>query len=187
MRTLVAIATLALLGLASRPALAQHDHHHHTDHADHAPAAGDAPVDEPRPFELGVIIVGGRFDQTFYEGDYAGATLATRAGDRLDACAESFREGFVHDPWVARRLPALVRAVGLRVESIRSHGYVEALVPGFMLGSWADMGADALAATGRVEPSAAAELKAEARRRIASGEYFGHIAYVSVVARHVGS
>lgn len=75
MRTLVAIATLALLGLASRPALAQHDHHHHTDHADHAPAAGDAPVDEPRPFELGVIIVGGRFDQTFYEGDYAGASV----------------------------------------------------------------------------------------------------------------
>jgi ubiquinone/menaquinone biosynthesis C-methylase UbiE len=122
-----------------------------------------------------------------FEGDYAGATLATRAGDRLDACAEAFREGFVHDPWVARRLPALVRAAGLRVESIRSHGYVEALAPGFMLGSWVDMGADALAATGRVEPSAAAELKAEARRRIDSGEFFGHIAYLSVVARHVGT
>ena len=104
-----------------------------------------------------------------FEGDYATATLATRAGDPLDTCAEAFREGFVHDPWLVRRLPGLVRAAGLQVQSIRSYGYVEVLAPGFMLGSWVDMGADALAASGRADPSAAAELKAEARRRIASG------------------
>jgi ubiquinone/menaquinone biosynthesis C-methylase UbiE len=118
-----------------------------------------------------------------FEGDYATATLATRRGDDLDACTEAFREGFVHDPWLARRLPALVRAAGLRVESVRSHGYVETLAPGFMLGSWVDMGADALVASGRADPSAAAELKAEARRRLGSGEYFGHIAYLSLVGR----
>lgn len=118
-----------------------------------------------------------------FDGDYATATLATRAGDRLDTCAEAFREGFVHDPWLVRRLPALVRAAGLQVQSIRSHGYVEILAPGFMLGSWVDMGADALAASGRTDASGAAELKAEARRRIAGGEYFGHIAYLSLVAR----
>jgi hypothetical protein len=82
-----------------------------------------------------------------------------------------------------RRLPALVRAAGLQIQSLRSYGYVEALAPGFMLGSWVDMGADALVASGRRDPSAAAELKAEARRRIASGEFFGHIAYASLVAR----
>ena len=118
-----------------------------------------------------------------FEGDYATATVATRPGDRLDACAEAFREGFVLDPWLARRLPALVRAAGLRVESVRSHGYVETLAPGFMLGSWVDMGAAALVASGRADPGEAAELRAEARRRIASGEYFGHIAYVSLVGR----
>lgn len=75
------------------------------------------------------------------------------------------------------------RTAGLQIQSIRSHGYVEALAPGFMLGSWVDMGADALVASGRAHPSAAAELKVEARRRLASGEYFGHIAYLSLVAR----
>jgi SAM-dependent methyltransferase len=118
-----------------------------------------------------------------FEGDYATATLATRAGDDLQACADAFRESFVHDPWLARRLPALVREAGLRIQSVRSHGYVESLEPGFMLASWVDMGADALVASGRAGPDAAARLKAEARRRVAAGEYFGHIAYLSVVAR----
>jgi len=118
-----------------------------------------------------------------FEGDYATATLATRAGDPLDRCADAFRENFVHDPWLVRRLPAMVRAAGLQVEIARSHGYVETVAPGFMLRSWVDMGADALVASGRADSSVAAELKAEARRRIASGEYFGHIAYMSLVAR----
>ena len=36
--------------------------------------------------------------------------------------------------------------------------------------------------SGRIGADMAAALKAEARRRIASGEYFGHIAYMSCVA-----
>ncbi len=48
-----------------------------------------------------------------FEGDYATGTLATSAGDPLDACAEAFREHFVHDPWLVRRLPALLRGVGV--------------------------------------------------------------------------
>jgi hypothetical protein len=48
------------------------------------------------------------------------------------------------------------------------------------------MGADALVASGRADANAAAELKAEARRRVARGEYFGHIAYMSLVARKSG-
>jgi ubiquinone/menaquinone biosynthesis C-methylase UbiE len=118
-----------------------------------------------------------------FEGDYATATFATKAGDPLDSCAEAFREHFVHDPWLVRRLPALVRAAGARLESVRSYGYVEALEPGFMLSSWVDLGADALVAAGRIGTDTASALKAEARRRVARGEYFGHIAYMSVVAR----
>ena len=118
-----------------------------------------------------------------FEGDYATATVATRAGDELEACTDAFREQFVHDPWMVRRLPALVAEAGLQVDRVRSHGYVESHAPGFMLPSWVDMGADALVATGRADSGVAAKLKAEARRRIASGEYFGHIAYLSLVAR----
>jgi SAM-dependent methyltransferase len=128
-----------------------------------------------------VLRSGGRL--LVFEGDYATATLATRAGDPLNACAEAFREHFVHDPWLVRRLPALVRAAGAAVERVRSHGYVEAGTAGFMLASWVDLGADALAGAGRIGPDEASLLKAEARRRVASGEYFGHIAYMSLVAR----
>jgi hypothetical protein len=67
-------------------------------------------------------------------------------------------------------------------ECTRSYGYVEASKPGFMLPSWVDLGADALAASGRIGADLAAALKAEARRRVASGQYFGHLAYMSLVA-----
>jgi hypothetical protein len=36
--------------------------------------------------------------------------------------------------------------------------------------------------SGRIGADMAAALKAEARRRVTSGEYFGHIAYMSCVA-----
>jgi len=118
-----------------------------------------------------------------FEGDYATGTLATGAGDPLEVCAEAFRDGSVNDSWLVRRLPALVRSVGLQRLHVRSYGYVEAPEPGWMLPSFVDYGADALAASGRIGAEMAAALKAEARRRVASGEYFGHIAYMSCVAR----
>ena len=46
-----------------------------------------------------------------------------------------------------------------------------------------DRGADALLGTGRIGVDAAEALKAEARRRSDEGEFFGHIAYASLVAR----
>jgi SAM-dependent methyltransferase len=118
-----------------------------------------------------------------FEGDYATGTLATGAGDPLEACAEAFREHYIHDPWLVRRLPALIRSAGLHIRRVRSYGYVEAPESGFMLPGWLDHGADALVASGRIGGDMAAALKAEARRRVANGEYFGHIAYMSLVAR----
>ena len=116
-----------------------------------------------------------------FEGDYATGTLATKAGDPLEACAEAFREHFVHDPWLVRRLPALMRVAGVHLQCVRSYGYVETTRPGFMLPSWVHLGADSLVASRRIGTDMAAALKA--RRRVASGEYFGHIAYMSLVAR----
>jgi ubiquinone/menaquinone biosynthesis C-methylase UbiE len=118
-----------------------------------------------------------------FDGDYATGTLATGAGDPLEVCAEAFRTHFIHDPWLVRRLPRLLQATGVQLQRIRSYGYVEAPAPGFMLVSWVDLGADALVTAGQMGADMAAALKAEARRRIASGEYFGHIAYMSCVAR----
>ncbi len=102
-----------------------------------------------------------------FEGDYATGTLATGAGDPLEACAVAFREHFVHDPWLVRRLPVLVKSAGLHIQRVRGYSYIEAPEPGFMLPGWIDRGADALAASGRIGAETAAALKAEARRRVA--------------------
>jgi hypothetical protein len=45
-----------------------------------------------------------------------------------------------------------------------------------------DRGADTLVAAGGLGAPAAEALKAEARRRVAAGEFFGHIAYASLIA-----
>jgi hypothetical protein len=43
-----------------------------------------------------------------------------------------------------------------------------------------DRGADALAITGRMDGALALALKDEARRRVAAGTFFGHLAYASI-------
>jgi hypothetical protein len=65
---------------------------------------------------------------------------------------------------------------------MRSHGYVETRDARYTP-TIVDRGAGALVAAGRIGEDTAAALKAEARRRIAAGRYFGHIAYASLVAR----
>ena len=59
------------------------------------------------------------------------------------------------------------------MEAPSSDGYMFAIV---------DRGADALLASGRITLEAADALKAEARRRSDAGEFFGHIAYASLIA-----
>jgi hypothetical protein len=117
-----------------------------------------------------------------FDGDYATTTLSTGAFDPLEACAEAAVDFLVHDRFLVRRLPALALAAGFEVERLRGHSYVEAPSSlGYML-AIADRGADALVAAGRIGIDAADALKAEARRRSDEHEFFGHIAYASVIA-----
>ncbi len=88
----------------------------------------------------------------------------------------------VHDRWLARRLPSLVQAAGFKVNRFDSHGYVQTSDPGYML-TIADRGADALVAMGRFTAEMAEALKNEARRRAENGEFYGFIAYVSLIAQ----
>jgi hypothetical protein len=71
--------------------------------------------------------------------------------------------------------------VWIRGVGFRSFGYAE-LEGGYML-TVLDRGVDVLEAEGRLGPEAAASLKEEARRRVETGTFFGHVAYGSVVAR----
>ncbi|MFL6647354.1 MAG: methyltransferase domain-containing protein, partial [Sulfurifustaceae bacterium] len=117
-----------------------------------------------------------------FDGDYATATVATGDFDPLEACVDAFRQNFVHDPWLVRRLPRLVEVGGFEVMGLRSHGYVEAQDAGYMM-TWIDRGADALLHAGRIGKEQAEALKAEARRRTVTKEWFGHIAFASILGR----
>ena len=120
-----------------------------------------------------------------FDGDYATTTVALGDHDPLQACVDAMVANSVQDRWLMRRLPALVRAAGFDVTSFRSHGYVETTGAEYML-TIVDRGADVLRALGQLDDDGAAALKAEGRRRVAAGYFFGHIAYVSLVARRPG-
>ena len=102
--------------------------------------------------------------------------------DPLQTCADAFREFFIHDSWLARRFPRLAETTGFKVTSYRSHSYTESSNPDYML-TIVDRGADALALAGQVGQDLADALKTEARRRVASGSFFGYITYVSLIAQ----
>jgi hypothetical protein len=88
----------------------------------------------------------------------------------------------VSDRWLARRLPPLARESGFEIVGFRSHGFVDTGENGYML-TILDRGVDLLRAAGQIGDELGAALKAEARRRVAAGTFFGHIAYASLVAR----
>jgi hypothetical protein len=67
----------------------------------------------------------------------------------------------VHDPWLVRRLPNLLERAGFALVSVRGFSYVEARDARYTP-TIVERGADALAA---------------------AGQFFGHIAYASLVAR----
>lgn len=116
-----------------------------------------------------------------FDGDYATTTVALAEHDPLQRCVDATMANSVNDRWLVRRLPALLRNAGLEVLSSRSYGFVDT-AGGYML-TVVERGADFLQASGQVAPECAEALKAEARARVASGRFFGHIAYGSAIAR----
>lgn len=143
-----------------------------------------APAPEQLLAEAGrVLRPGGRL--VVFDGDYATITLATGDDDPLQVCVHAMVADFVNDPWVVRRLPALVAATGFVDGRMRSYGFVLIQDADYMVGI-ADRGADALVAHGRIGRPLGDALKAEARRRVDEGSFFGHVAYASVHARKPG-
>jgi SAM-dependent methyltransferase len=116
------------------------------------------------------------------DGDYATTSVAVDDHDPLEMCVQVFRENFVHDARIVRRLPQLLTNSGFEVKPMRSYGYVEAPEGGYAM-SWVDRGADLLVTRGCIGQETADALKAEAQRRSATRSWFGHLAFGSVIGR----
>jgi ubiquinone/menaquinone biosynthesis C-methylase UbiE len=117
-----------------------------------------------------------------FDGDYTTTTVAISDFDPLQPLVNAMVANFVHNPWLVRRLPKTLGSVGFRVLGIRSHGYTQTTEPTYML-TLIDRGADILSSGGSLTAEGAEALRKEARRRVQAGEFFGHITFISVVAR----
>lgn len=117
-----------------------------------------------------------------FDGDYATATVALSDHDPLQACVDATMANSVNDRRVMRRAPALARACGFEAVRFHSHGFADTSGGAYMV-SVIERGADMLGAAGVIGGGLVAALKAEARRRVDAGTFFGHIAYASLTAR----
>jgi ubiquinone/menaquinone biosynthesis C-methylase UbiE len=126
-----------------------------------------------------VLRPGGRL--AIFDGDYVTATVASYGNDPLQACVDAAVDFLVHDPWLMRRISSLVEAAGFTDLQLRGHAYTS--TGSEYLVTLVERGADILAGDGRVTADTAAALKAETAERVATGTFFGHIAYVSTLAR----
>jgi ubiquinone/menaquinone biosynthesis C-methylase UbiE len=117
-----------------------------------------------------------------FDGDYASTTLACGDHDPIQTCVDAAMAALVHDRWLARRLPSLVKGAGFEIMRFDGHAYVQTVEPSYLL-TLVDRGADALANAGTIGRELTEALKAEARRRIAAGGFYGSITFASLIAR----
>jgi arsenite methyltransferase len=116
-----------------------------------------------------------------FDGDYLTATVAIQSFDPLQRAVDAMVANFVHNPWLTRRLPKILQSVSFKITSLRSHGYTQIAEPTYML-TIVDRGVEMLVAAGTIRLEEGEGLKAEARRRVQTGEFFGHISFLSIIA-----
>lgn len=117
-----------------------------------------------------------------YDGDFTTMSVASSDDDPLQAAIDAFVDGNVHDRWLVRRLPGMLRDAGFDPAPTRSHGHLDTDAPVLTLG-WTLRGAYYLREAGTIDAAAADALEAEARQRIEAGTFYGYMNYVSIIAR----
>jgi arsenite methyltransferase len=120
-----------------------------------------------------------------FDGDFATLTVALFDGDPLQSAVGAVLRHMVHAPFLMRRLPALVTAAGLNVQSVESYGYVQTMNPDFLL-TLLSRGTNAAVQAGEIGQGMADGFTEEARRRVANGTFYGAILFLSLAARKDG-
>lgn len=120
-----------------------------------------------------------------FDGDFATLTVALFDGDPLQSTVGAVLRHMVHAPFLMRRLPALVTAAGLNVQSVESYGYVQTTSPDFLL-TLLSRGTNAAARAAEIGQELVDGFTGEARRRVANGTFYGAILFLSLVARKDG-
>lgn len=120
-----------------------------------------------------------------FDEDPPSVTAQIAENDPFRALVDNLIKAYVHDLWIVRRTPALLGDAGFEVVARDGHLYLPALDSTYFL-TIIDRGADTLVDEGVIGPDLADGLRAEARRRVAAGSFFGSIAFVSVIAHKVG-
>ena len=120
-----------------------------------------------------------------FDGDFATLTVALFDGDPLQVVAGMVLRNLVHAPYVMRRLPALVAAAGFSVQSVEPHGYVQTSSPDYLL-TLLSRGTHAAVQAGEISEELVGGFNQEARRRVASGTFYGAILFLSITARKDG-
>lgn len=120
-----------------------------------------------------------------FDGDYATITVALFDGDPLQAAVGAVLRNLVHDPYIMRRLSALVTTAGFSVQSFEPHGYVQTSSPDYLL-ALLSRGSSASARAGEIGQALVDAFDQEARRRVANGTFYGAILFLSLAARKIG-
>ena len=117
-----------------------------------------------------------------FDADFATESVAITGNDPLEVCIEAHREFFVHDPYFVRRMSAVLTQAGFDAGPVVSYGQVDSANEVGSTG-WVDMGANALAADGRITEAMAGAYSQEAQHRLESGTWFSYLAFASLIAR----
>ena len=117
-----------------------------------------------------------------YDGDFTTMSAALFDGDPVQSGMEAFLDGNVNDRYLARRLRPLIVEAGFVPGETRSHGHLDTADPELTLG-WLDKGVGFMVEAGRIDHAAGEAIRAEARRRVAAGTFYGYMNYVSLIGR----
>lgn len=117
-----------------------------------------------------------------FDGDYTQTTVTKEKLDPLQRCVDAWIQEWQNDAGLMKRLPEMACTAGFKTKKIKEFNYTESSDASYLL-TVIDRGADKLVDLGNIGTELSAALKAEARRRITSGVFYGSIIYIHLIAQ----